>query len=87
MNNAMGTGVGGRCFVCLRLFAVRDILAGVYWWFMAVGILTCLHLVKVCVRSRGCDFCRALSLAQLEKPDVLLLDRRLQSHNAKSINK
>jgi hypothetical protein len=59
MNNAMGTGLGGRCFVCLRLFAmwlvggcaVRDILA---------GVLTCLHLVEVCVRSRGCDFCRAL---------------------------
>jgi hypothetical protein len=71
MNNAMGAGIGGRCFVCLRLFAmwliggsaVHDILAGVlcdYRWFVAVDILSCLHLVEVCVRSRGCDFCLPL---------------------------
>jgi hypothetical protein len=28
-----------------------------------------------------------VSLAQLENPDVLLLAMRLQSHNAKSLNK
>jgi hypothetical protein len=46
-----GSNISGF-FSCARGgCAVRDILA---------GVLTCLHLVEVCVRSRGSDFCRAL---------------------------